>query len=147
MNSADQIPDCLGLEENGYPIEYMHQFIAQFPAGSALDPETKAVWLEDLLSGDFKQGTGMLRAVIHGETRYCCLGILGEIEHPDWAGLVDNVNDAGGGTLSMLPLASVGTLPSHLACGLTRPAQMRLAEMNDAGYTFEQIAHLIEVAL
>lgn len=43
-----------------------------------MDPEWKAIWLEDLRSGKFTQGTGQLCSINEddGVTRHCCLGVL-----------------------------------------------------------------------
>lgn len=48
----------------------------------AMDPEKKAKWVEDLRSGNFKQGKGALHNVLTlGGTQmheFCCLGVLAE---------------------------------------------------------------------
>lgn len=43
---------------------------------SHMDPALKARWIEALLSGDYKQGKGVLR---NNRDEYCCLGVLCDI--------------------------------------------------------------------
>jgi hypothetical protein len=48
----------------------------QVPQSGKLDPEVKAAWLQALRSGEYEQGTEMLRT---RNDRYCCLGVLCEL--------------------------------------------------------------------
>jgi hypothetical protein len=48
----------------------------QVPDDGKLDPEVKAAWLQALRSGEYEQGTEMLRT--RNDT-YCCLGVLCEL--------------------------------------------------------------------
>lgn len=40
--------------------------------------ENAALWVEDLLSGDYPQGKGKLRRMDNGEDGFCCLGVACE---------------------------------------------------------------------
>ena len=41
-----------------------------------LDKKLKAKWIKALLSGDYKQGKGILK---NKKGEYCCLGVLADI--------------------------------------------------------------------
>jgi hypothetical protein len=44
-----------------------------------LDPEDKALWIADLLSDKYKQGSGRLVSVSSdGDKEHCCIGVYGE---------------------------------------------------------------------
>ena len=121
-----------------------------------MNSEVKAKWIKALRSGEYEQGQLALRV----DNKYCCLGVLcdlydkehntdhwdppveddgfyqmeGEICVPpgfvweDWARL-DHPNPVG------IPTNKIGDVPGYLSS---------LAEINDSGATFEQIANLIE---
>lgn len=44
-----------------------------------MNPEIKALWIEALRSGEYKQGRGCLKADYSGKAQYCCLGVLTEL--------------------------------------------------------------------
>ena len=116
-------------------------------------PEVKAKWLAALRSGDFKQGQGSLHTIepVVGE-RFCCLGVLcklaadeGVIPAPirsDFARKNWVVYD---GAASLLP-KSVSRW-SGIADGFGAYGESGLATLandNDAGMTFPEIADIIE---
>ena len=131
-----------------------------------MSPEVKAEWLTALRSGEFEQGTGQLCSA---EGKYCCLGVLSELaarrgvteayvnltadrkeygstldwlltppEAMVWAGLDDANPCMPGHALSEEQLARIGFLADE---------DYSVAELNDAGLTFAEIADLIEVHL
>lgn len=127
-----------------------------------MDSEIKERWVAKLRSGGYTQGTGKLNS----DGKYCCLGVLCEIAVED--GIViktDAVTDTGTGRyiskvdtsdyeVSVLPFAvkNWAGLPDtnpevefFNADGF--PEDMTLAELNDSGKTFEEIANLIEESL
>lgn len=106
--------------------------------------EFKAKWLEALRSGRYKQGQGFLRC---GD-EYCCLGVALDIinpkgwsrrnpEHQDSAIFV---HEASQDTLSGKSdsFVDTGEVPLN---GLD---QIDLANMNDDGLSFGEIANFIE---
>lgn len=124
----------------------------------AMNPKVKKRWVEALRSGKYEQGKRRLRS----ENTFCCLGVLcdlyridqggradwkyGElgcsflgqmnelpIEVARWSGLNDTAGDA-------VFIASIDSGPYDI------PDQC-LAEHNDEGRTFEQIADAIEKQL
>jgi hypothetical protein len=111
-----------------------------------LDPEFKAKWLAELRSGKYSQTQGRLC----DEDGYCCLGVAGKA-----AGLWDTQLERMGGYLYRAKLRKLKvSLPSLI----TGHANMRggkgynsivaeLAEMNDQGKSFSEIADYIEANL
>lgn len=89
--------------------------------------ELKAKWLEALRSGEFKQGKS--RLVDCG--RYCCLGVL--------AAVSDFTSDSGIFLYSD-KLRQVGNGDAFLDSSV----QSRLANFNDEGRPFAEIADYIE---
>lgn len=133
-------------------------------------PEIKEQWLIALRSGEYKQGEGRLKRIIENsdgeaEARYCCLGVLCDIaiqsgieidvtETEPWPRL--NGAMARGVSfnkqVSALPEAvqewsGVGTYGE-----IETPVQIEgrnhyysdLAELNDSGHNFDEIADVIE---
>jgi hypothetical protein len=107
-----------------------------------MDKKLKAKWVKALRSGEYKQGGGYL----FSDGKYCCLGVLLHIEHPDHSYLEDSY---------------AGSLPDsfQVQCGITPAQEDQLARMNDgkklvAGscvpgrkYGFVAIASYIEAHL
>lgn len=81
-------------------------------------------WCVALESGDYKQCRGFLHNGAGIDEAHCCIGVLGEIEGPDW----DEI-DRGG----IRPYREANEL-----VGLKEKGD--LIDMNDAGRTFTEIA-------
>jgi len=100
--------------------------------------ELKQEWLDALRSGDFQQETGSLK--YFGDTdcgsRYCCLGVLLEIEQLD--GVAKHDFNFGDEELTSEELVRVG-----LDCEIHDEAIKR----NDSGQSFEEIADWLEGVL
>lgn len=101
-----------------------------------MDPEIKAKWVEALRSGKYKQGQKRLRVDVN---IWCCLGVLADINGEEWESYLNEhyieywrtVNGAdifytGNGSLLLHPQADI------------------LAQMNDRGASFDEIADYIE---
>ena len=122
-----------------------------------MDKGIKAGLITALRSGHYKQGTGALK---NGDS-YCCLGVLSDLYiretgqgewMPSDAFRYPGVWDSTG-----LPPSSVcgwanierhghielGEYSFRNECG-TRVTDLYLTELNDMGFTFDQIADLIE---
>lgn len=54
-----------------------------------MDIELKSKWVDALRSGNFKQGAGYLEH----DGKHCCLGVLCEIQDPEWKGLWEDGDD------------------------------------------------------
>ena len=133
-----------------------------------MNPEVKEKWLEALRSGKYKQGRNVLCSVNeNGDRTYCCLGVLSEIAVQEGFAqsvVEDNAIRYDCELKNGSDLGEKFTLTRRLAdwAGLERinpPINingevnedgdvlcytMSLAELNDAGRSFNEIAQLIE---
>lgn len=105
--------------------------------------EIKKEWLRRLRSGEYKQGQDYLNR----NGRFCCLGVLCDIAEEQGvvtSSLVSYYTRGYGEELRD------GSLPYEVVAwaGLDhsdpRPGGHRLSSMNDSGYTFDQLADIIE---
>lgn len=129
-----------------------------------MTPEQKKLIVDDLRSGKHKQGECRLhRRRTDGQDEFCCLGRMCVVFGAEVAHEVEN----GDGSYEVYykfghsSFADSTALPDSLAylLGITPEGTMKtpvthlkylnqratcLAQANDAGYTFEQIADIIE---
>lgn len=116
-----------------------------------MDPQIRARWVAALRSGQYPQGQKYLRS---GEDR-CCLGVLSDLAVE--AGVTtreERTAATGEQYCAYGPCCSFDYLPDEVQCwaGLSthNPQVMwrgefsSLAELNDGGQSFAQIADLIE---
>jgi hypothetical protein len=117
-----------------------------------MNAEIKTKWLQALRSGEYKQGIGALHNVAGNS--YCCLGVLCDIyvkEHPDNDVRMthDNGFESFFGEKDVVPtniqlwadIEDGNPDIEYDNVGIT------IAELNDNGKTFEEIAILIEEQL
>jgi hypothetical protein len=113
-----------------------------------INRENFATWTAALRSGEYKQGTGLLKAKLNGETRHCCLGVACEL-----AGLPSEVRgasleyefvDGGWRELAILPPSAQEWLGVEELHGIVFDAEHSLPSMNDAGMTFGELADMID---
>jgi hypothetical protein len=120
-----------------------------------MNSEVKAKWIAALRSGEYQQGRLALRI----NNAYCCLGVLCDLydkEHntDHWEPpMEDNGSYLMGGEPCVPPAfvwhdwaqmdnPNPVDIPTD---GINEPSRLSsLAEINDAGASFEQIANLIE---
>lgn len=126
-----------------------------------MNPEIKARWLAALRSGEYKQGPGVLRN--RDEDTYCCLGVLCELAVQE--GVVRSVVEVGNcwiadredrvritgydGATTVLPVTVsewAGLDRSGVDSGnpWVLGRQKQLAQLNDEGYAFTELADVIE---
>lgn len=135
-----------------------------------MNPEVKALWVTALRSGEYQQGQGVLRRNDH----YCCLGVLCELavaaEGVDVSHVARKTNTVGvdnktttytnhryDDEATVLPPAVLewsgldhsNPDTSVTASEVPKPARspntlVSVAELNDGGWSFEQIADVIE---
>jgi hypothetical protein len=115
-----------------------------------LRPSVKKAWLEALRNNDYKQGTGMLRNP--ESASFCCLGVLCNLHaqaNPKYAASQTSPYEYGGN--SCLPPKEVlewafGSVADKREEALwdSEIAGDTLYGLNDTGYTFKQIANVIE---
>lgn len=111
-----------------------------------LDPEAKKKWVEALRSGNYQQGEGALKADTEDGLVYCCLGVLCEIMVNDKAWQLQETST---GPIYGLMNRNTAYLPDFIRDEVfnhTADASidMILAQANDAGASFDEIADWIE---
>lgn len=104
-----------------------------------MNKEWAMKWVEALRSGKYTQGKGMLETL---DGRNCCLGILCRI-----AGLEPVVMEGTklfGSSGTFLPEEIRDKMDLYEINGRYRTKEVSLAELNDDGISFEEIADIIE---
>ncbi len=119
-----------------------------------MNEEIKAKWIAALRSGEYRQGAGALRRVAstEDEDRYCCLGVLCDLAEKAGVLTVEKTQFGGyryQGESGLLPdtvqtWANLDTSNPDVYKGSTRGL---LAELNDDGVPFSEIADMIEASL
>lgn len=119
-----------------------------------MNPNVKAKWVQALRSGQYEQGDGWLHYEADGVHKFCCLGVLCELAVEE--GVIPPGDPNAG-----QPKNSVGNyiwdyddgndcyLPPGVAAwadidNTGRIDGYDLADMNDGGSTFTEIADVIE---
>lgn len=116
----------------------------------AMNIQIKETWITALLSGKYTQGRHGLRSP---DDRYCCLGVLADIDSGDeWEGISWSRETSPGFkemVVSWHMGASTEWLPEVMRerLGLSSDEQDTLGEMNDDGKTFPEIAAYIRANL
>jgi hypothetical protein len=87
-------------------------------------------WIKALRSGKYKQGTNYLCK----DGEYCCLGVLDEI--------FPEMELNGGSDTTLKNYSKIGL---RAADGFIPDSQESLADLNDIGYTFDEIADIIQI--
>lgn len=131
-----------------------------------MKPEIKKLWIDALLSGEYKQGQGYLHQIEDDMPKFCCLGVLTDLAIKN--GVSIEIGENGlvttfDGASESLPESVIewsGISSSN--GGFTYTVNYRwedfdgfvhdeqeemeesLAELNDNGHTFEEIAKDIE---
>jgi hypothetical protein len=121
-----------------------------------MNKDIKALWIAALRSGEYEQGEGALRQefVDIGESLYCCLGVLCDLyaksveNSPAWtSGDASEHIRRYGGRESYPPyfvMEWAGLDSEEGAYTRNDGGWSSLAELNDRGRTFEEIASIIE---
>lgn len=119
------------------------------PVRVRMDPKWKKRWVKALRSGKYKQDTGQLKS----NEGFCCLGVLCDVvsKYPKSGGggsWIDGDfkfgNDSNGGVVPRTVRAVVGLTEGNpeVASG---GKKLSLSMWNDErGFTFEQIANIVE---
>jgi hypothetical protein len=115
----------------------------------------KKKWLNALRSGNYTQGTDRL---VDDDDNFCCLGVLCNIAPESagkWTSYQDYSNKEEWGFEHKFGYIHTSILPKSVQkwAGLDSPNplvyvingdQYEITRLNDAGYTFEQLADIIE---
>jgi hypothetical protein len=117
-----------------------------------MNPEIKEKWLNDLRSGEYKKGKGLLRngTINNGET-FCCLGVLcdryrKETGQGAWEAFHGFIDSEGNPNITSLPeevRVWAGLLDFGHAVYIPERVTS-LATMNDRTDTFDAVIKLIE---
>lgn len=127
-----------------------------------MNKEIKERWVKALRSGEYKQGYNQLYNSI--ENSYCCLGVLCSLykeDHPKALGFIvgDNRLEDGFTPLleedfktDMLPLsvqvwAELDSINPRIITDISNVNNISLADLNDEGINFDEIANVIEEKL
>ena len=127
-----------------------------------MNPEIKAMWIDALRSSEYEQGAGHLHTgYINGKEYFCCLGVLCDIAIKNGVVLDVEIQSSDGGAVRWMYNGCTEYLPLAVAewAGITTQgwfdlvlspdgekeiARQTLAELNDEGYSFGEIAEEIE---
>lgn len=121
-----------------------------------MDKKIKARWIKALLSGKYKQGRSVLLKNEGGEKLYCCLGVLCDLAvksraiPPPEDRKVVFLFDGEDGELPSLVVEWAkleDSNPIVKATPFKDSKDCSLANLNDKGRTFKQIAGYIEKSL
>lgn len=119
-----------------------------------MDQVIKDKWIAALRSGEYQQGTNHLKYGDH----FCCLGVLTDLYIKEKGLTWDSKSPGSINGLSAIPSwdvvswaglneANPSVIVPESIRGETGCTCDSLAQMNDRGYTFEQIADVIESQL
>jgi hypothetical protein len=117
-----------------------------------MNPEIKAKWVAALRSGEYKQGKERLYSPSQG---YCCLGVLTDLYSKEVLGIPylgeDDLKKYGEDYLCDEVMAWAG-LPNSdpevdESLVIINGVPPSLSQLNDAGFTFNDIADIIEEKL
>lgn len=104
-----------------------------------MNKDIKTKWLTALRSGKYQQTDGVLRSfkdIKDGEA-FCCLGVLADIQGATWADYEPTLN-------GRRAAIADGLLAPFAAAGIWKSTQRHLADMNDDGLSFAEIADYVE---
>lgn len=121
-----------------------------------MNADVKKRWVEALRSGKYTQGRGSLRS---RDDEFCCLGVLCDITEPDgWSKVYDGTHWTKDGLPHVSVFERVG-LPVMYSGDETGTVYVKAGELdrgheytsldrlNDRGWSFTEIADLIEEQL
>lgn len=91
-------------------------------------------WIKALRSGQYRQGTQRLK--LNG--KYCCLGVLNQL-YPEL-----NLSDESSRVLWNYKAIGLNSATGTL-CWESDGSVMSLARLNDNGFTFDEIADIIQI--
>lgn len=128
-----------------------------------MNQEIKTLWTQALRSGEYEQGTRALRTRSQGIEKHCCLGVLCDLAVEADVLPAPKLNSDGGeyeyqnGSDPAYTWPEKGVLPTSVVtwAGLqvsnppvTCNGELEsLATVNDNGYTFDEIADMIDADL
>jgi hypothetical protein len=119
---------------------------------------TAGEWACKLRSGEYVQGTDCLKSngVDSAASEFCCLGVLADMAGATWVSEVNRNTKAASfddGSLvhgtcfptRLVKQAFKDVIPAKVLGDIVEPICETLANMNDGGKTFDEIANYIEL--
>lgn len=109
-----------------------------------MNEKIKKKWLKALRSGDYKQCRNKLTSNLKS---FCCLGVLCDVVYPKgWQKLPKKILNGTNSWVTYEHLGDTDVLSDKLLkkTGVDASTAAELAEMNDEGATFKEIANAIE---
>jgi hypothetical protein len=115
-----------------------------------MNPKIKKLWIEALKSGEYGQGSGMLRP---DKTRFCCLGVLCDLHQKSGFGYEWERDESNSinpyhydDHISYLPPCVVtwAGLENDNPFVSVGDDRITVGNMNDSGASFEEIAAVVE---
>lgn len=104
-----------------------------------MKPELKEKWLTALRGGNYRQGRTALR---NSNSEFCCLGVLCDVLDPSqWLTDDESYGDWSFREPNAYDYPDIST---YRKTGMMSEQGRHLAEMNDAGKSFAEIADWIE---
>lgn len=100
-----------------------------------MDKELVTKWVEALELGRYEQGKDKLRSA---DNKFCCLGVLADIQGADWA-----YSGYGGFVGCVFDEDMYSNGYTKVPNGPPEPFSEHLAELNDTGTTFKEIAEIL----
>lgn len=123
-----------------------------------MNSDIKTKWVQALRSGEYEQARGALHVRNAGGDKFCCLGVLCDVLVKEglYSPTLNSLPVVGDGEMHVYYDDEPGVLPEAVRrianVGMNPDVErgdlsMTLAEFNDAGSTFAEIADLIETQL
>ena len=107
-----------------------------------MNAEIKQKWIVALRSGKYQQGFNRLRS----NDKYCCLGVLCDLSGLGWWEDDDYLDTRASLPSQVIRLCDLHREGDEVSVELG-PLKKTLSSLNDAGFTFDQIADIVEYAL
>ncbi len=101
-----------------------------------VDLELRERWIQALEDGTYEQGRTYLR---RSNNTFCCLGVLADLNGVKWKQVGDFAYSYGNGRESLNAFIDTKTATK---VGISKYVD-KLADMNDDGYSFKEIAQFI----
>lgn len=112
-----------------------------------MNQQIKQRWIAALRSGEYQQVTGKL----HNDRGFCCLGVLCDLyakeQNVEWHKSHHFYKIFGVETILPYEVVKWSNLEGKNPTALVDGDSKNLSNLNDIGYTFEQLAQLIEEQL
>jgi hypothetical protein len=104
----------------------------------------KKKWLKALKSGKYIKGTGLLKQIDNGETKWCCLGVAGDICGVKNFGSSQYLFSKSNMTDKRSSLRGLANVPKTIRGHWEDSVAEKLAKLNDNSKSFDKVIKWIE---